>query len=77
MTKSASSCILVAAWLGLNGCATPEQNARSILDRIEFQDDEQGCFDLRATVDLSGNPFVTTNGSLILKKQKGDSPPEC
>lgn len=62
---------------GLSGCATPQDNAKTLLDRIEWEDDEQGCMELRATVDLSGNPFITTNGSLILKKSKGDMPPEC
>lgn len=68
--------ILISVLL-LSGCATPDQNARSILDRLEFDEDEIGCVDLRATIDLNPIPLITTNASLILKKSKGEDAPEC
>jgi len=63
--------------LALTSCATPDQNARTLLDRIEFDDDEIGCVDLRAVVDLNPIPMVTSNASIILKKSKGENAPEC
>lgn len=61
----------------LTSCATPDQNARTLLDRLEFEGDEIGCVDLRATIDLNPIPMITSNASLILKKSKGTNPPEC
>lgn len=61
----------------LTGCQSTDQNARTLLDRIEFGEDEIGCVDLRATIDLNPLPMFTSNASLILKKTKGDNPPEC
>lgn len=68
--------IILTAFI-LTGCATPEQNARTMLDRLEFDEGEVGCVELRATVDLNPIPMITSNASLILKKSKGANAPEC
>lgn len=68
---------LVAVVFGLAACASPQENARSLLDRLEIDDGETGCVDLRAVVDLNPAPFLTSNASLILKKSKGEDAPEC
>jgi len=68
---------VLLAILALPGCASPQENAKSIMQTLEIGDDESGCAEIRATVDLSGNPFVTSNASLIIKKAKGENPPQC
>jgi len=63
--------------LALTGCATPDQNARSLLDRLEFEEGERGCAELRASIDLNPLPLVTTAASLILKKDTCEGAPSC
>lgn len=53
----------------LTGCATGP-DARSALDRVEFGPDECGTAEISGTVDLNGNPFVSSNVHLSVQKQK-------
>lgn len=54
---------------------------RSVLDRVEFDEDEYGCVDLRGQIDLNPAPMFTSNANIVLKKTKvgpnGEIPPEC
>lgn len=78
--NSTVSLICIAAvvlTLMLGGCATQDEEARSLLDRLEFDEDETGCIRLDGTIDLNPLPLFKTNANLTLKKQKGDNPPEC
>jgi len=61
----------------LSGCTAldPEANARSLLDRLEFDDDEYGHFSLVGDLDLNPLPFFTTNVHMELEKTK-DKPAE-
>lgn len=61
---------VLALVLLLNACATPTQNARSLLDRLEFDADEYGTFELEGTVDLNPIPLFTTNVHMKLSKVK-------
>lgn len=61
----------------LTSCASSDENARSLLDRLEWDEDEVGCMELRGTVDLNPLPLFATNVSLIVKKQKGDGEFAC
>jgi hypothetical protein len=60
----------------LQACAT---NERSLLDRIEFDDDEIGCAEIRGVVDVNPIPLITSNASIVVKKIKkgpiGDTTP--
>ncbi len=51
--------------------------ARTLLDRVEFGEDETGCIDIRGEVDLNPAPFFSSNAQIILKKSKGEDAPEC
>lgn len=62
--------IAVLAIMAMAGCATQEAGARKLLDRLEFGADEYGSFELEGTVDISANPFVTTNVHMKLEKVK-------
>ena len=70
---------LLVLMFGLVGCAgqQQEENARSLFDRIEFDDDEVGCFRVAGTLDVGGNPFTSTNVAVTLVKKKGDEAPDC
>lgn len=54
----------------LTGCATDVQNARTLLDRLEFDENEYGTFDLEGTLDLNPWPFLSTNVHMKLEKVK-------
>lgn len=60
-----------------SGCASNNPDARTLLDRIEFGEDETGCFRVTGTLDVGGNPFTSTNVAVSLIKRKGDDPPDC
>lgn len=53
----------------LTGCATGP-DAKSALDRVEFGPDECGTAEISGTVDINGNPFVSSNVHLSVQKQK-------
>jgi hypothetical protein len=53
----------------LTGCATGP-DTKSPLDRVEFGPDECGTAEISGTVDLNGNPFVSSNVYLSVQKQK-------
>ncbi len=56
--------------LMLVGCQTPQQNARSLMDRLEFDESEYGTFELEGNLDLNPIPFMTSNIHLKLEKVK-------
>ena len=71
--------ILLITLLALTSCASqnPDVQARTLLDRLEFGDDEEGCFRLSGQLDLNPIPFMTSNVNLNLVKKKGDTAPDC
>jgi len=66
---------LLGAILLVSGCATPEQNARSMMDRMEFDENEYGTFELEGTIDLNSLPFVQANVHVKLEKIKPEPNP--
>ena len=71
--------LLVLAALAFTGCTTlsPENQARSLLDRLEFEEGETGCFRLSGQIDLNPIPFMTSSVTLDLRKTKGADAPDC
>jgi hypothetical protein len=71
--------LMAVAALLLTNCATvtPEAQARSLLDRLEFAEDETGCFRLSGQIDLNPIPFMTSNVTMDLRKSKGENAPDC
>jgi len=63
--------------ISLTSCASTQDNAQSLLDRLEFGDDEQGCVTLEGNFDINPIPLLTTNVRLVYKKVKGDSALTC
>lgn len=61
--------VLATLCLALTGCATG-QDSKSPLDRVEFGPDECGTAEISGTVDLNGNPFVSSNVHMSVQKQK-------
>ena len=63
----------------LCSCASvsPDAQAKSLLDRLEFAEDEVGCFRLSGQIDLNPIPFMTSNVTMDLRKSKGDNAPDC
>ena len=61
---------LIGAILLVSGCATPQENARTMLDRMEFDENEYGTFELEGTIDLNSLPFVQANVHVKLEKIK-------
>lgn len=77
MIKPAS---LIFLAITLTSCASSSENAKTLIDRLEFNPDESGCIDIRAQVDLNPAPIFSSNATVIYKKSKsveGFSPPEC
>jgi hypothetical protein len=78
---------LVAILFTLASCSSSNMagmgeaaQARSFLDRLEFEEGETGCFDLRGQIDLNPLPLFSSNVTLTLKKIKstaGQPTPEC
>jgi type IV pilus biogenesis protein CpaD/CtpE len=66
--------LTVIALAALSGCASQDQKARSLLDRLEFGEDEIGCFRLNGSIDLNPMPVFTSNVNLSLVKKKGEAP---
>jgi hypothetical protein len=62
--------ILIGTAFMLNGCATPEQDARTLLDRVEFEGDEYGSFEVEGNMDLGGIPFFGAQVHIKLEKIK-------
>ena len=65
----------------LAGCANNSE--KSVLDRIEFGEDEYGCARVTGMIDTSASVFASANASVtVLKKKRDpenpeDDPPEC
>lgn len=68
--------MILIGLLLLTGCASSTDSARSLLDRLEFEEDEYGSFELEGTVDLNPIPMMTTNVHMKLEKHK-DKPDEA
>ncbi len=62
--------IAPAALLILTGCATPTDQARSLLDRLEFDEGEYGTFEPEGNVDLNPLPLFSSNIHMKLEKVK-------
>jgi hypothetical protein len=71
--------LLLLPFFLLIGCSaiTPEAQARTLLDRLEFGEDETGCFRLSGQVDLNPIPFMSSTVNLDLRKSKGENAPDC
>jgi hypothetical protein len=74
--------------LVLVGCSTPTTGpngeiveARDLLDRIEFDENEYGCADIRGEVALSPIPMIGSKVNVVIKKVRpapdGQETPEC
>ena len=60
----------------MTGCATD----RSLLDRVEFDEDECGCARVQGQAKMSGNPFAGADAQVLVQKIKaceGQETPEC
>lgn len=70
LIKVAIGVVISVAFLVLmTGCAS--NDARSLLDRIEFDDDEVGCARMQGNADLGGFLGVgSTSASLTVIKRK-------
>ena len=67
--------ILLFILIGLlQGCASGGQ--KSILDRIEFDDDEYGCARIQGQVNMSVNPFAGADAQVLVIKQKDNPDPD-
>jgi hypothetical protein len=55
--------------------------ARELADRIEFDDDEYGCAEIRGEVSLSPIPWFGSTVDVVIKKVKpapdGSETPQC
>ena len=72
--------VVICALVVLSGCSTnPEQ--KSVLDRIEFGEDEYGCARIAGTFDTSASIFASANASVSVVKKKdhpdGGTTPDC
>lgn len=65
--------LLILLTLTLAACQSTDQQARSLLDRLEFDEGEEGCFRLTGTLDLNPIPLASSNITLNLVKRKGES----
>lgn len=61
----------------LASCSGTDQSVKNLLDRLEFDEDESGCLRLTANVDLNPIPLITSNATLVYKKQKGEGDFTC
>ena len=61
----------------LTGCSTNPDRLNALLDRLEFEEDEQGCVRLHGNVDLNPWPMVSTAATLDYRKVKGPEAPQC
>jgi len=66
-TISLASILLITL---CSGCTTPEQNARTLLDRLEFGEGEYGSFELEGQIDLNPLPFFSSSVHVKLEKIK-------
>ena len=69
--------ILLTLSILLVSCTSTQENAQTLLDRLEFGEDEQGCVTLEAQIDLNPLPLITSNARMVYKKVKGDSALTC
>ena len=70
--SSLLSLIGVLALATCTGCASMNEGeqARSLLDRVEFDEDEYGTFELEGNIDLNPIPLFSTNVHIKLEKTK-------
>jgi hypothetical protein len=70
--------ITLVSLLFLASCTSSgSDNAKSLLDRLEFDEDETGCVRIQSDLKLGGNPFVGNDTSLVYHKSKGENSPQC
>lgn len=65
------------AVLILNSCAGAGATASDILDRLEFDCGETGTVELTTNLDLNPAPLISSNTTLIYKKQKEKAETNC
>ena len=70
-----SKLILLIIVALLAGCAS-NPDAKSVIETLEFGEDERGCFRFTGTVAVGG-AFTASNVNLSLVKMKGDDAPDC
>ena len=72
--------MIFTATLLLSGCAN-NPDAKSLLETLEFGDDETGCFRVTGTVDVGASMFASSSVAVsLVKKKKGgddDPAPDC
>jgi hypothetical protein len=68
--------VIITTLIFLAGCAS-NPDAKTLIETLEFGEDEIGCFSINGTVAVGGNPFASSNVVVSLVKQKGDGAPDC
>lgn len=61
----------------LTGCTSSGEGVKMLIDQLEFYEGDRGCVEIRANIDLNPIPLVSTNASVIYKKDTGDGAPTC
>lgn len=66
----------------LQSCtAGGSQSVKAIVDQLAFDESaesrEEGCMEIRATIDIDPSLFVKSNASLIYKKKTSEAAPDC
>jgi hypothetical protein len=71
------ACVLLllpaCSWL----TTTPEEDTRSLFDRLEFKPDQTGCIRANGSVKVGGNPFAQSEINISMVKKQGDDAPDC
>lgn len=67
---------IVVVLILLGGCAS-SPDTRTLFDRLEFGEDETGCFHVTGTLDVSASIWASSNVAVNLVKKKGDEAPDC
>lgn len=68
-----SKYIVLVVTLLLGGCAS---DGKSLLDRIEFDEDEWGCARVQGSADVGGTPWASSQAQILVIKKKDNPNPE-
>ena len=64
------------AILVLAGCSN-NPSSKSLLETIEFGEDETGCARIQGSLDVSTGMFVSSTVAVTIIKKKGEDVPNC
>ena len=83
MTHSGTRIVaaMAAAFLAISLAGCANNGEKSVLERIEFGDDEYGCARIAGTFDTSASVFASANATVTVIKKKdhpdGGETPDC